>query len=243
MRLTKEYGTWKSWTVGRLTRNSYVGISHSSVLRMPLHGRAQRGHCKHRLFHAGRLGLVAQNFRGLPEPCSPSRKQHEQLLEPHHDYYDPTKIDYMEQVVCPVAFVFWRVSQETLCKHRNPLFSVRAHVAVELLCHDEMHPVVLRRWKCEALAQDAHLHTSALRLRGELHTWYVAKRLSTRSIHELPDFSEHCGIRRGAQNSRSNDNDNDNDTLREVPHLSMRAWPYRQERRGHGPTKKNLSYR
>ena len=23
----------------------------------------------------------------------------------------------------------------------------------------------------------------------------------------------------------------------------MRAWPYRQERRGHGPTKKNLSYR
>ena len=40
-----------------------------------------------------------------------------------------------------------------------------------------------------------------------------------------------------------NDNDNDNDTLRKVPHLSMRAWPYRQERRGHGPTKKNLSYR
>ena len=38
-----------------------------------------------------------------------------------------------------------------------------------------------------------------------------------------------------------NDNDNDNDTLREVPHLSMRAWPYRQERRGHGPTKKDLS--
>jgi len=36
-------------------------------------------------------------------------------------------------------------------------------------------------------------------------------------------------------------NDNDNDTLREVPHLSMRAWPYRQERRGHGPTKKDLS--
>ena len=27
---------------------------------------------------------------------------------------------------------------------------------------------------------------------------------------------------------------NVNDTLREVPHLSMRAWPYRQERRGHG---------
>ena len=25
-----------------------------------------------------------------------------------------------------------------------------------------------------------------------------------------------------------------NDTFREVPHLSMRAWPYRQERRGHG---------
>ena len=43
--------------------------------------------------------------------------------------------------------------------------------------------------------------------------------------------------------SNDNDNDNDNDTLREVPHLSMRAWPYRQERRGHGPTKKNLSYR
>ena len=32
-------------------------------------------------------------------------------------------------------------------------------------------------------------------------------------------------------------------TLREVPHTSMRAWPYRQERRGHGPTKKSLSYR
>ena len=40
-----------------------------------------------------------------------------------------------------------------------------------------------------------------------------------------------------------NDNDNDNDTLIEVPHTSMRAWPYRQERRGHGPTKKSLSYR
>ena len=37
---------------------------------------------------------------------------------------------------------------------------------------------------------------------------------------------------------RPSDNDNDNDTLREVPHTSMRAWPYRQERRGHGPTKK-----
>ena len=40
------------------------------------------------------------------------------------------------------------------------------------------------------------------------------------------------------QGDNDNDNDNDNDTLREVPHLSMRAWPYRQERRGHGPTKK-----
>ena len=51
----------------------------------------------------------------------------------------------------------------------------------------------------------------------------------------------HCTI--ALSNTHQHDNDNDNDTLREVPHLSMRAWPYRQERRGHGPTKKNLSYR
>ena len=33
-------------------------------------------------------------------------------------------------------------------------------------------------------------------------------------------------------------------THSEKSHIcQMRAWPYRQERRGHGPTKKNLSYR
>ena len=33
-------------------------------------------------------------------------------------------------------------------------------------------------------------------------------------------------------------------THSEKSHIGqMRAWPYRQERRGHGPTKKNLSYR
>ena len=33
-------------------------------------------------------------------------------------------------------------------------------------------------------------------------------------------------------------------THSEKSHIGqMRAWPYRQECRGHGPTKKNLSYR
>ena len=31
-------------------------------------------------------------------------------------------------------------------------------------------------------------------------------------------------------------------TLREVQHLSMEAWPYRRECRGHDPAKKNLLY-
>ena len=48
----------------------------------------------------------------------------------------------------------------------------------------------------------------------------------------------HIVIAQGKTRLGANDNDNDNDTLREVPHLSMRAWPYRQERRGHGPTKR-----
>ena len=34
------------------------------------------------------------------------------------------------------------------------------------------------------------------------------------------------------------DNDNDNDTLRKVQHLSMKAWPYKQECTGHDPAKK-----
>ena len=64
------------------------------------------------------------------------------------------------------------------------------------------------------------------------------------SIHRSCFFAPH--VMRGAACKHvmdDNDNDNDNDTLREVPHTSMRAWPYRQERRGHGPTKKSLSYR
>ena len=36
------------------------------------------------------------------------------------------------------------------------------------------------------------------------------------------------------------DNDNDNDTLRKVQHLSTKAWPYKQECRGHDSAKKNL---
>ena len=36
--------------------------------------------------------------------------------------------------------------------------------------------------------------------------------------------------------SGGNDND-DNDTLRKVQHPSMKAWPYKQECRGHDPAK------
>ena len=35
-----------------------------------------------------------------------------------------------------------------------------------------------------------------------------------------------------------NDNDNDNDNDKKVQHLSMEAWPYRRECRGHDPAKK-----
>ena len=59
----------------------------------------------------------------------------------------------------------------------------------------------------------------------------------------IPSEGGMTDLVRKAEDATDNDNDNDNDTLREVPHTSMRAWPYRQERRGHGPTKKSLSYR
>ena len=62
--------------------------------------------------------------------------------------------------------------------------------------------------------------------------------LPSRHIHGVSFHLQGQGGAEGCQRR----GDNDNDTLREVPHLSMRALPYRQERRGHGPTKKNLSY-
>ena len=85
---------------------------------------------------------------------------------------------------------------------------------------------------------------------GDRSTDYDHKETNEK-YRRIVEFSSETSIRdgegvwvsfpSGKRSVTADDNDNDNDTLREVPHLSMRAWPYRQERRGHGPTKKDLS--
>ena len=55
-----------------------------------------------------------------------------------------------------------------------------------------------------------------------------------RRIHNMLDHDNDNML----DHENDNDNDNDNDTLKEVQHLSMKAWPYRQECRGHDPAKK-----
>ena len=54
----------------------------------------------------------------------------------------------------------------------------------------------------------------------------------------------HCTLDQ-SPSADASDNDNDNDTMTmthsEKSHIHrMKAWPYRQECRGHDPTKKNL---
>ena len=54
-------------------------------------------------------------------------------------------------------------------------------------------------------------------------------------------FSRRTSSCRGTSKNAEPDNDNDSDNaLREVQHLSMEAWPYRRECRGHDPAKKRI---
>ena len=56
----------------------------------------------------------------------------------------------------------------------------------------------------------------------------------------MPVNTSTCNSNVRPTESDNDDDDNDTDTLRKVQHLSMKAWPYKQECRGHDAEKKNL---
>ena len=75
--------------------------------------------------------------------------------------------------------------------------------------------------------------------RSPLPTWVAAMRARRTARLSRSPTATHCWDH-GACDCPGNDNENDNDTLREVRHPSMKAWPHRQECRGHDPAKKNM---
>lgn len=128
-------------------------------------------------------------------------------LEPFAGNPDTSALDGRADF--PFEVRFWRVSEETLVKHRCPLYSERSGIGPELICIDEMHTLHLGIfqdfiltviwnifdadvWRLKGtLSDDAYLAHAALVLRGRLFQWYrdEKRRFPEKPLYELPDLT------------------------------------------------------
>ena len=108
----------------------------------------------------------------------------------------------------PIELTFWRVANESLTRHRCPIFSRRSCILPEILCVDELHTMHLgcfqdyvlavfwHALECDVwdvrghLQEEAYVQKAVLLLRGDLFAWYKSERLRNpgRPLYELGDL-------------------------------------------------------
>jgi hypothetical protein len=108
----------------------------------------------------------------------------------------------------PIELTFWRVANESMTRHRSPIFSRRSYILPEILCVDELHTMHLgcfqdyvlavfwHALECDVwdvrkhLPEEAYVQKAVLLLRGELFAWYKAEKLRNpgRPLYELADL-------------------------------------------------------
>ena len=112
-----------------------------------------------------------------------------------------------EQLVGMVSVTFWRISNESIAKHRNPLFDESIGISMLLIFFDVMHTLNLgvmliiarsilwalidaNAWNVEGTAE-VRQQVSALQYRRELFNFYSAYRRAnpTAPITEVADFT------------------------------------------------------
>ena len=123
-------------------------------------------------------------------------------LEPSNSHYDVCDIDVLEHG----SFLFWSRREETLTRHRNPLFDAELGVTPDIIMISWLHTLslgcfklVLARifwdmiginaWGVPAGPEEAVLEASLTRMQGELFAWYGAEQRAGRMhsrVQRLP---------------------------------------------------------
>ncbi len=136
---------------------------------------------------SGFLGRAT--VRKIPEV----RLEHGDRLEPSAAWPDIFLVDACETF--PIDLVFWRLRNEGLTRHRNPLFSRRSYVFPDTVAIDEVHTLHLGLfadyvlavfwsvfdrdpWKLRRASEsdESYLPKACLRLRACLFDWYKQRR-------------------------------------------------------------------
>ena len=145
--------------------------------------------------------------RSLAQDFAPLRLNKGDRLEPSEYSPDVGRIE--EISTFPHDLVFWRVSCESICKHRHPLFHPRSMIGSDALVVDELHTlhlgvfanyVVHTLWQLidadawnlgSSLPPHVLSERSALCIRDELFTWYAQQKRDhpKKPLYELADFS------------------------------------------------------
>jgi hypothetical protein len=109
------------------------------------------------------------------------------------------------------SLLFWDPKEQSLTKHRNPLFCPMTLLGPQQLCPDELHTMhlgvfhsyilkvmwlLIERdvWNAaRGLAEHAATETCVLRLRNDLYQWYRSQAQANplRPIYQLQDFGRH----------------------------------------------------
>jgi hypothetical protein len=136
-------------------------------------------------------------------------------LEPCDLLDDVSQFEMLTQFPCQV--LFWRSSEETRVRHRNPLMSSRLGVGIHSFAIDQLHCLnlgVLQEYCCAAmwlliesdvwgvgaaLGFTDRLVLSVMRLKGEIFAWYDRRRITHRAevIYPLKELTpEMLGTRK-----------------------------------------------
>ena len=124
-------------------------------------------------------------------------------LEPGADLWDVRDFD-----VRPIPFtcLFWRTANESLCKHRCPLFSHVTSVTLNTIMIDVLHTFYLHgvygkyiahvfyelligdAWRVGGADEQAKLKAGIHRLRADLFVWYATQR-GRENVYRLQDLT------------------------------------------------------
>lgn len=169
---------------------------------------------KNRHIHGRLLGLLVYDRRPngrrgrvLSEDFQSLGLKAGDRLEPTHQLPDVAAFDQVAEF--PATFTFWRVGNESLTRHRNPLFNGGARITPEHLAVDALHTLNLGVYKefCttalwELILNDAWgtgdknkavlVESSVRHCRSELFAWYKKQKQDrpTEILYELQNLTE-----------------------------------------------------
>ena len=128
-------------------------------------------------------------------------------LEPSPALEDVGKFELLGQGPFPVEVIFWRVANQTITHHRNPLFAPGTGVTLLSISIDALHTLHLGVYQAYCLAvlwpiinnnafrvhagnQDVLIQLSVMRCRHELFAWYKEQRraMPNAKLYELQDL-------------------------------------------------------